>query len=146
MKSGNRMAQKTSGRKFSGPRDGQVGIQPTKKTSEHEAGERVPRDRWGYVLGAQPCLPACCPPATSLQPYSWLLSGLLSLRSHPVRALLPACFFSEGHYLSQGSLSTLFSALPSFLGELSTFLLTPYEEPQHLGDPSQLLTPSGKSL
>ena len=87
-----------------------------KSASNQPWGERVPRDRWGYVLGAQPCPPPCCPPATSLQPYSWLLSGLLSLRSHPVRALLPVCFFSEGHYLSQGSLSTLFSALPSFLG------------------------------
>lgn len=60
----------------------------------------------------------------------------------PCEGPAPTCFFSEGHYLSQGSLSTRFSALPFFLGELSTFLLTPHEEAQHLGDPSQLLTPS----
>ena len=38
------------------------GIQPTKETSQQEAGKRAPRDRWGCVLGAQPCPPACRPP------------------------------------------------------------------------------------
>lgn len=33
------------------------------------------------------------PPATSLQPYYLLLSGLLSLRSHPVKALPPPASF-----------------------------------------------------
>ena len=126
---------------FQAPETAKSGIQPTKETSEQEAGERVPRDRWGYVLGAQPCPPACCPLTTSLQPYCWLLSGLPSLRSHPVGALSPACFFSKG----KGNLSTLFSTLPSFLREPSTFFLTLHDEPQLLGGPSQLPTPSGKS-
>ena len=90
-----------------------------------------------------PTLSTCLPPPRP-HPCSTALGFSLG-SSLSGRTLSPACFFSEGHYLSQGSLSTLPSAVASFLGEPSTFLLTAREEPQLLGGASWLLTPSGMS-
>lgn len=98
------------------PRGPQEEVSSGRGTASAKACRRASDQSWklaqllqtGECPGDPPSSPCLLPhrPRPSLWPCHLLLSGFLSLSSCPVRLLSPACLFSEGRGLYQGSPST----------------------------------------